>query len=130
MPEETNLRMFTAEEANALLASLRGRVDRMVEASRSLRDARPELERLLEKAAFAGGVRVPWQLYRAMESLHRSVTEIQSQGVLVKDVTTGLLDFPSERDGAVIFLCWKAGEPSVSHWHSVEGGFEGRQPLD
>lgn len=127
---DATVRMFTAEQANMLLATLRGQVDRMLEASLRLRQARPELEGLLEKASYAGGVRVPWDFYRAMETLHETVTGIQKQGVLVKDVTTGLLDFPSERDGSVVFLCWKAGEPKVAHWHTVEAGFEGRQPLD
>lgn len=122
--------MFTAEQANELLEILRGQVDRMLEASHSLRRARPELDGLLEKASYAGGVRVPRGIYRAMETLLDTVTGIQEQGVLVKDVTSGLLDFPSERNGSVVFLCWKAGEPTVSHWHSMEAGFEGRQPLD
>jgi hypothetical protein len=50
-------------------------------------------------------------------------------GVLVKDLETGLLDFPSERDGEIVFLCWRHGEPSVAHWHAVDAGFSGRQPL-
>jgi hypothetical protein len=125
-----NVRMFTAEQANELLASLRGQVDRMREASRSLRRARPVLDGLLEKASYAGGVRVPGGIYRAMETLHDAVTGIQEQGVLVKDVISGLLDFPSERNGSIVFLCWKAGEPEVSHWHSIESGFDSRRPLD
>jgi hypothetical protein len=50
-------------------------------------------------------------------------------GVVVKDLETGLLDFPTERDGEVVFLCWRYGEPSVAHWHSLDAGFAGRQPL-
>ena len=42
---------------------------------------------------------------------------------------TGLIDFPAERDGRVIYLCWKRGEPRVEHWHEVEDGFAGRQTL-
>ena len=41
----------------------------------------------------------------------------------------GLLDFPTTLDGRVVYLCWKRGEPKVSHWHEISGGFAGRQPL-
>ena len=41
----------------------------------------------------------------------------------------GLLDFPTTLDGRVVYLCWKQGEPKVSHWHEINGGFAGRQPI-
>ena len=41
----------------------------------------------------------------------------------------GLLDFPTTLDGRVVYLCWKRGEPKVSHWHEINGGFAGRQPV-
>jgi hypothetical protein len=47
----------------------------------------------------------------------------------VKDVQLGLLDFPSEREGRVVFLCWRYGEPEVAHWHEVDTGYAARKPL-
>jgi hypothetical protein len=50
-------------------------------------------------------------------------------GVEVKGIDEGLVDFPSERDGRVVYLCWRIGEPDILYWHEVHTGFQGRQPL-
>jgi hypothetical protein len=50
-------------------------------------------------------------------------------GVVVKDLDAGLVDFPAERDGRAVFLCWQLGEDEVAFWHGVEEGFAGRKPL-
>ena len=62
-------------------------------------------------------------------ALAESVARIQAAGVQVKDLDTGLLDFPSERDGDVVLLCWRVGEPEIGWWHTVDEGFAGRKPL-
>ena len=41
----------------------------------------------------------------------------------------GPLDFPTTLDGRVVYLCWKRGEPKISHWHEINGGFAGRKPV-
>ena len=50
-------------------------------------------------------------------------------GVLVKDLDTGLVDFPGQRAGQDILLCWQLGEDEVAFWHGLEDGYAGRQPL-
>jgi hypothetical protein len=64
-----------------------------------------------------------------MRRVKRSVERIQGTGVLVKDLNRGLLDFPAERDGRIVFLCWQYGEPTVAYWHDIDAGFVGRRPL-
>jgi hypothetical protein len=64
-------------------------------------------------------------LARVAELLER----IQEWGLELRDVTTGLVDFPTEIDGREAFLCWRLGEPEVAHWHSPDDGFRGRRPL-
>ena len=59
-----------------------------------------------------------------------SVAEIDSIGVQVKDLEAGLLDFPCRMDDQVVLLCWRMGETSIEHWHTMESGFQGRQPVD
>jgi hypothetical protein len=51
-------------------------------------------------------------------------------GVLVKDLEMGLIDFPAQREGQEILLCWRLDEPRIAWWHTLEGGFGARQPLD
>ncbi|MBC8145774.1 MAG: DUF2203 domain-containing protein [bacterium] len=54
-----------------------------------------------------------------------------SQGVQVKDIEIGLVDFPTlRRNGEEVYLCFKLGEESIEYWHSIEDGFPGRQALD
>jgi hypothetical protein len=55
--------------------------------------------------------------------------DINELGVEIKDLERGLCDFPSLRDGRVVYLCWLLGEDSIEWWHDTDTGFSGRQPL-
>ena len=57
------------------------------------------------------------------------VEHIQRQGVEVKDVRRGLIDWRAERDGREVYLCWQYGEQTLSWWHELADGFAGRQPI-
>jgi len=64
-----------------------------------------------------------------VEEIDAVVREIEQSGVHLKDIRLGLVDFPTEKDGEVVYLCWQFGEPEVAFWHRMEDGFAGRQPL-
>ena len=66
----------------------------------------------------------------AAAELRAAVDELQAIGVIVKDADSGLVDFPAERDGEPVLLCWQLGEPSVEFWHDHAEGFAGRKPVD
>jgi len=70
------------------------------------------------------------QREKIAEQLSRTVDEIQQTGCVVKDLDTGLVDFPSLRRGEKVYLCWKLGEERIGYWHGIEEGFAGRKPLD
>ena len=57
------------------------------------------------------------------------VRELGQLGVELKDYFTGLIDFPSLRNGRPVYLCWRMGEAEVAYWHELEAGFAGRQKL-
>lgn len=61
--------------------------------------------------------------------IRQLVDSIVARGIQIKDPRTGLFDFPYLRDGDLVYLCWLAGEPQLSYWHTVDSGFAGRQPL-
>lgn len=122
-------RVFTLEEANRLLESLRPVVARMVEARDRILSLRPGLEPMMEKSGGNGGGRSASEILEALDSIRRAIESIQAQGVLVKDVNTGLIDFPSHREGRLVFLCWRHGEDQIAYWHELDSGFAGRQSI-
>ena len=126
-------RLFTVDEANELLPTLRplmkrifDRLDFLRKQSESvIRDRRlspnsPDLmARLQENDA----------IVRLIHEVKGLVEEINSYGCVCKGVEQGLVDFPCVMGGEIVFLCWHYGEESVAHWHRIEDGFPGRRPL-
>ena len=125
----TYSRIFTPDEANQMLGELRPIVADLIQARARLLEMQPDLAPVLEKLLGNGGSRLTAELLETFERLRADVGAIEARGILVKDLETGLLDFPSERGGEVIFLCWRYGESSVAHWHPVDAGFAARKPL-
>jgi hypothetical protein len=68
------------------------------------------------------------QIAKQIEARLERITE---RGVLVKDLDSGLIDFPTMRDGREVYLCWRLEEGErIAWWHEIEAGFAGRQPLE
>jgi hypothetical protein len=129
-------RVFTPDEANAALSELRPLVEAMVEGKRALDDAQERRDDIAQRIAGNGGGIPPAELGAleaavedAAKTLAGTIGEIQEMGVLVKDLDTGLVDFPGKRDGQDILLCWQLGEDEVAFWHGLEDGYAGRRPL-
>ena len=129
-------RVFTPDEANAALSELRPLVEAMVEGKRALDDAQERRDDIAQRIAGNGGGIPPAELgaleaavEEAATTLAGTIGEIQALGVLVKDLDSGLVDFPGERDGQDILLCWQLGEDEVAFWHGLEDGYAGRHPL-
>lgn len=68
-------------------------------------------------------------LGECVTAMQATIGELTRLGVEVKGLDQGLLDFPSERDGRAVYLCWKLDEPDITHWHDLTSGFAGRKPL-
>jgi hypothetical protein len=64
------------------------------------------------------------------ETFESSLAQLEGYGCLLKDLQQGLVDFYSFREGRLVFLCWKLDESQIRHWHTLDGGFGGRQPID
>ena len=126
-------RLFTVNEANALLPTLRPLIENILENIRRLRsksevvirsekldpDAPNLMERLQEDREIA----------RLVGQVKGWVEEIHSYGCMCKGAEQGLIDFPCMMGDEVVFLCWQIGETNVTHWHRIEDGFAGRRPL-
>ncbi len=129
-------RYFTLDEANRAVAELRPVVEQMVEHRRRFLEAQGKRGVLTEQAGSNGGDLTPGdfaEVERELEDVATSlavcIERIQSAGAQVKDLDEGLLDFPSQREGVEILLCWRLGEDEIAFWHGPEDGFAGRKPL-
>lgn len=122
-------RYYTVEEANALLPTVRRLVGNMLTARQRIVEAQPELWPMLEKAVGNGGSQKAGAVLADFEKVQKAIKEIEALGIYLKDLNTGLIDFLAQREGRDVFLCWRYDEPAVAHWHDLEAGFTGRQPL-
>lgn len=127
-------RMFTATSANAALPLVSRIVRDIVELHPQWREAISAFE--LEQDGVTAEHESD-EARRARELAGRLAGEIEScldeleqVGCHFKGFEDGLVDFPSLRDGRVVYLCWQHGEAGVTHWHEVDDGFPGRRPLD
>ena len=125
------MKLFTIEEANSLLSSVRPIVKSIQRSHRRLNSFQTAAKRAAEGAESGGGGMIQGPQYaRLLIQLSFGAGQLESLGVQLKDYTQGLIDFPSMREGRVVLLCWKADEgDQVEWWHDVEDGFAGRQPL-
>jgi hypothetical protein len=125
------MKLFTIQEANALLPSVRTIVARIQQAHRQLSRYRDDARKAAEAAEQGGGGIEGGVAYATvLTAMASAMTELDALGVQLKDFERGLIDFPSLRDGKVVLLCWQMGEgDELEWWHDVDAGFAGRTPL-
>jgi hypothetical protein len=129
---------FTLAEAQNLLPVVESLLQRAIDAKQEAQVIEREMQDLHQKIFLAGGMQVDViaaarrraEQTAALRRAQDAVNELDAIGVQVKDLDKGLLDFPCMLDGEVVLLCWKLGEPEIAHWHTLEAGFQGRQPID
>ena len=125
------MKLFTLEEANALLPAVRDILGRIQSSRRRLSVYRRQAKLAAEGAEQGGGGMVGGGLYaKILTKLTDEIAELESIGVQLKDFDRGLIDFPSLREGRVVLLCWQLGEgDQLEWWHDMDAGFGGRTPL-
>lgn len=123
--------------ANLVLPEVRRLVGQIVQLSSMLPDLEDQHRVAQYKSARPAGSREDADsaitaldaLHRTEDDLRAAIAALSDMGVHLKDAQTGLVDFLGHRDGELVELCWKLGEESVSHWHRIGEGFQGRKPL-
>ena len=131
------MKLFSPEKANALIPKIAPLVEelwqrrrdlaiKLLESSPALRGSSlPERSRMATpRSPFA-----PGRYSDQKAEIVRIMNRIEAHGCVLKDLDLGLVDFPSMRDGRAVYLCWKAGETEISHWHGMDEGFAQRKPL-
>ncbi len=125
---------FTVEEANRTLPLVRRVVGDIVEEYRRWRENVYRYELIAasrEPAApeTAEQVALRRLVDQSAERINGYMGELALVGCVFKGFEEGLVDFYSKLEGRDVFLCWKLGEPEVSHWHELNAGYPGRRPL-
>ena len=120
---------FTVEEANAALVIVRPLVAELQDIRTRILAHRPELWPALERAAGNGGNATLAKMVKEFDRLDEIVHLIMGTGAQIKDLASGLLDFPAWRQDHEVLLCWKHGEPEILYWHETDAGFAGRRAI-
>jgi len=130
------MRLYTLDEARAALGDVVPVLQRIRETFlrlRALQAANASASRVAE--ADGALTANPWhdgkdnRVERLNERLRKDAARLDRRGIQLKDPEAGLIDFYSEREGTVVFLCFKLGEETITHWHTLDAGYAGRQPL-
>jgi len=129
-------RLFTIEQANAMLPLVRAITGDLAALARDVMQRRHRLSVLTAGRDLKANdpyadelAQMEAELERDALRLQEYVEELRELGVEPKGAIEGLVDFPCEMDGRLVYLCWRLGEPEVLYWHDLESGFGGRQPL-
>jgi hypothetical protein len=132
------MKTFSLDEAQSLLPILESLLRRAIDAKASAAAIEEDLQMLSQNIFLSGGMLVDVAAVArkrmaqraAVQQAQDAIQEIDSIGVQVKDLDKGLLDFPFQAGDQVVLLCWQLGEARIDYWHTLEAGFQGRQPLD
>lgn len=130
MPEPR--RTYSIEEANALIPQVRAVLLQLAVEQRRLDASHAEMHRQLdanggpEGAAAAG--RQEAETADIREGMRTLLMHLSEMAVELRDVEMGLVDFPGERDGDPVWLCWRLADPRVAFWHPIDEGYATRRP--
>jgi hypothetical protein len=119
-------KLYTVEEANALLPHLSPTLVEL----RASSDVALRIKEEMEQAAATNGGSSKGEKWRKkLARVQELIDRINGWEIELRDLETGLVDFPAVVDGRPAYLCWRLGEPEVAHWHSPDDGFQGRRRL-
>jgi len=129
-------RYFTIEEANALLPAVRDQISGLKEIKKKFEDKYAELREKRQSVRKLGGKEIYDPLFELECDLEFLQIEARGiiqhfyhQGIELKDIDSGLVDFPSILEGEEVLLCWRSGEERIGYYHSRQDGYTGRKPL-
>lgn len=132
-----NERDFQPADVDRLIPRLAHAIERARTARVEVGTLTVRLDAERQRIGLAGGGiidRVAWKadsqrLERATAGVREALDAIAAMGGVVKDLDLGLVDFPHQRHGRRVNLCWKYGETRVTHWHGLDEGYANRRPL-
>ncbi|PYS86553.1 MAG: hypothetical protein DMF62_15530 [Acidobacteria bacterium] len=125
MTTELKMKLFTVEEANEALTDVAARLRKIQTLYAEIGELRESASAAAAASNFGGGMIGGSDYVEALYNVGKLTTELNDEGVQLKDYTRGLIDFPSMRDGRMVLLCWQLGEPErIEWWHEVGLGLQ------
>ena len=122
---------FSVEEANSIIQDISPVVQELVDLKRNIELKIPDLKPVMSKISNnGGGNRELSEHLKSINKMEELVGILNNSGCILKDINTGLLDFPHMKDGREVYLCWKLGEKRIGFWHEIDAGYAGRKPID
>lgn len=125
-------RTYTIEEANDLIPQVRAVLLQLAVQQRRLDASHAEMHRQLDAngdpASAAAAVRQEAEVSEIREGMRTLMLHLGEMGIEMRDLEMGLVDFPGERDGRPVWLCWRLADPRVAFWHGTDEGYASRQP--
>ncbi|HWH36892.1 MAG TPA: DUF2203 domain-containing protein [Candidatus Limnocylindrales bacterium] len=126
-------RFYGIDEANERLAQ----VGPLLERLRADRDAVASAQRELVRARTTNGsaehaeelAQRQTEIREIVRRMQAIVTDLDAWGIALRDIGSGLIDFPALASGRPIWLCWRLGEDDINWWHEADAGFDSRRPL-
>ncbi len=117
---------FTLEQANRSLPLVRRIVQDVVRTHEQARSLHAQLDHRLPRTRRD---EIEFDLDQTVQQLQHFVDELAEVGAEIKDYRIGLVDFVTRHSGRDVYLCWRLGEPQITHWHELDEGFQGRQSV-
>jgi hypothetical protein len=125
-------RRYTIEEANALIPQVRAVILQLAVEQRRLDEAHAAVLRHLEgngdPRSTSEAERLEQRATEIADGMRTLLGILEEMGVQLRDVGMGLVDFPAERDGEAVWLCWRLADPAVAFWHGTDEGYASRKP--
>ncbi len=125
-------RSYTLEEANRLIPQVRAVLLQMAFEQHRLQAAHAEMHRQLagdgDPSSSAAASRLEQEAAEIGEGMRNLAAMLEEMGIQLRDPEMGLVDFPAERDGQQVWLCWRLADPEVAFWHGTDEGYATRKP--
>jgi hypothetical protein len=137
-PEDHESKLFSHSEAESARRRVEPLLIDAMEGRRQMNDLEETLSAIANRIQIMGGVTVDYdvasrarvELNKIVAKVRDALDQIQATGCIVKDLESGLVDFPSVIRNEEVYLCWRLGEDRIRFYHRQDEGFAGRKPID
>ena len=137
-PEEQEPKLFSLSEAERARRQVEPLLVDAMEGRRKMADLEESMSAIANRVQIMGGVTIDYDvaarlradLNSVVSKIKETLDQIQSTGCIVKDLDSGLVDFPSVIHNEEVYLCWRLGEDRIRYYHRQNEGFAGRKPID